>query len=116
MSVARCLALLLAFVALPAAAQVNPFGPTAREFATADRERMYRSMIVVLESGEVGRIADWTSDDGTFGGTSELVRSFERDGMRCGEVRHVFAGSSSGRSRFDVPACDVPGEGWKFAF
>jgi hypothetical protein len=111
-----CLAVLGAFVALPAVAQLNPFANDARRFATSDRARMYRSMRTVLESGRVGETAAWTSADGSFGGVSELHRTYRRDDLRCGELRHRFVGAAGDAGIYEVKACDVPGEGWKFAF
>lgn len=105
-----------ALAAAPAAAQINPFANRAREFESADRERMYGSMRTVLESQEVGERAAWTSNDGSFGGVSELQRTYSRDGMRCGALRHRFVGAAGDAGIFDVEACEVPGEGWKFAF
>ncbi|NBB69076.1 MAG: hypothetical protein GVY33_01945 [Alphaproteobacteria bacterium] len=111
-----CLAVLGAVAALPAAAQLNPFANRPRQFSTADRARMYRSMRTVLESGEVGETAAWTSADGSFGGVSELERTYRRDELRCGELRHRFVGAAGDAGVYQVKACDVPGEGWKFAF
>ena len=110
------LAAVAALLATPVAAQINPFANRAREFESADRKRMYGSMRTVLESQEVGEQAAWTSTDGSFGGVSELQRTYTRDGMRCGALRHRFVGAAGDAGIFDVEACDVPGEGWKFAF
>jgi hypothetical protein len=111
-----CLGLLTLAPLAPAAAQINPFGERARPFAEADRRRMYAAMRTVLESGRVGETAAWTATDGTFGGVAELRRVYERDGMRCGELRHRFVGATAAAGVYDVRACEVPGEGWKFAF
>ncbi len=119
----------LAFVAIafllasaPTLAQINPFGNNPQRFADADRQLMYGAMIEVLESQEVGTTADWASTDGSFGGVAELTEVYSQDGMRCGELRHVFEDLVDGDavrpdvSRIDVRGCEVPGEGWKFAF
>ena len=110
------LAGMAAVVAAPAAAQINPFGNNPEQFTREDRRRMYATMRAVLESRRVGEEAAWTSADGTYGGVSELRRVYERDGMRCGELRHRFVGRAGRAGTYDVEACDVPGEGWKFAF
>lgn len=111
-----CLVALALVAAAPAAAQINPFRGSARRMAAADRRRMYGSMRTVLASQEVGETAAWTSEDGTYGGVSELRRTYRRDGMRCGELRHRFVGAVGDAAYYDVRACEVPGEGWKFAF
>lgn len=111
-----CLAVLGAVAALPAAGQINPFANDPRRFSKDDRMRMYRSMRTVLESGRVGETAAWTSVDGSFGGVSELVRTYRRDELACGELRHRFVGAAGDAGVWEVKACDVPGEGWKFAF
>ncbi len=100
----------------PAGAQINPFPNNPRRLSDADRARMRGSMRAVLASQTVGETASWTSESGAFGGTSELTRTYTRDGMRCGELRHRFEGDDGDISSFDVRACEVPGEGWKFAF
>jgi surface antigen len=110
------LAALGSLVATTAAAQINPFGNNPGAFAREDRRRMFESMRDVLESGGVGETAAWTSEDGTFGGVSELRRTYSRDGMRCGELRHRFVGRAGDAGVYEIQACDVPGEGWKFAF
>lgn len=111
-----CLAALATLVATPLAAQINPFSNNPAHFSQEDRRQMYASMRAVLESQSVGETAAWTSEDGTFGGVSELRRTYTRDGMRCGELRHRFVGRTAEAGTYMVEACDVPGEGWKFAF
>jgi len=111
-----CAAALVLGVAFSATAQINPFQTRPERFTTEDRQRMYQSMREVLESQEVGATSSWESTSGTYGGTSELTRTYSRDGMRCGELSHGFQERGDAIGRFDVQACDVPGEGWKFAF
>lgn len=110
------LAVLATLVATPVAAQINPFANNPANFSREDRRRMYASMRTVLESRSVGETAAWTSEDGTFGGVSELRRTYTRDGMRCGALRHRFVGRAGEAGTYDIEACDVPDEGWKFAF
>ena len=111
-----CLAVLATLIATPVGAQINPFSNNPAAFSREDRRQMFTSMRTVLESQSVGERAAWTSADGTFGGVSELRRTYTRDGMRCGELRHRFLGRAGEAGTYTVDACDVPGEGWKFAF
>ncbi|MFP4125092.1 MAG: hypothetical protein ACLFU0_00380 [Alphaproteobacteria bacterium] len=111
-----CLAVLATLDATPGAAQINPFSNDPGNFSREDRRQMYASMRTVLESQSVGERAAWTSEDETFGGVSQLRRTYRRDDMRCGELRHRFLGRAAAAGTYTVEACDVPGEGWKFAF
>jgi hypothetical protein len=110
------LAVAAALVVMPAAAQINPFSNNPAQFSREDRQRMYGSMRTVLDSQSVGEAAAWTSEDGTFGGVSELQRTYTRDGLRCGTLRHRFLGRAGEAGTYEVEGCEVPGEGWKFAF
>lgn len=109
-------------LALPAAAQINPFPNRPRAFAEADRQRMYRAMIEVLESQNVGEVATWTGESDAIGGTAELRSVYTQDGLVCGELRHRFRDLDTADTInpdvtfYDVRACEVPGEGWRFAF
>lgn len=79
-------------------------------------------MIQVLESHELGMVAEQAGGDGTLGGSSELCGVLIRDGMRCGTLQHRFSdlvaddAIRSDVSGCAVDACEVVGEGWTFAF
>ncbi len=116
------LAAVIGIVSGSTSAQINPFGANPQAFTDADRQRMYGSMTSVLDSQEVGATAEWVSENGAYGGKSELLEVYTQDGMRCGLLRHRFADLVADDAlqpdvtRYDIRGCDVPDEGWRFAF
>lgn len=102
--------------ALPAAggALVDPFGKETYGLNDEAREQLRQAVRQVLESGTVGATADWRDEENDRSGRAELLRTFQRDGMTCGEVEHTFTDGKG--ARYVLPFCQVADGSWKVAF
>ena len=58
--------------------------------------------------------ADWAGKQSGRAGRATLLRVFERGGMPCGEVEHVF--TAGGGNRYVLPFCRTGDGTWKVAF
>jgi surface antigen len=110
-----CAALSLT-VAPPAsgAALNDPFGRDSYRLSEADWELLKQSVRQVLEAQKQGATADWAGKQSGRAGRATLLRVFERDGMPCGEIEHVF--TAGGGNRYVLPFCRTGDGTWKVAF
>jgi surface antigen len=92
----------------------NVFGHSLSELSDSDREALERAQREVLETMKPGTIAVWKDETTGHSGEARLVRSYERNGMPCGEVEHVFR--IPGVSRFTMPLCRASDGTWRVAF
>ncbi len=98
----------------PAAAQViNPFSKDSLELSEEDDALMRDAIRSVLESGTVDTAKSWSNPKTGISGRATLLRVFDKDGARCGEVEHVFTEPRG--SRYVLPFCRVPDGKWKIA-
>jgi surface antigen len=113
---ADILALALVFGAVPAwgGALVDPFGEETYALSDSAREQLRESVRTVLESREAGATASWQDDASGRAGRASLLRTYERDGMQCGEVEHVFTDGKG--ARYVLPFCQMADGTWKVAF
>jgi surface antigen len=110
-----CTALSLAIVPSASGAELNdPFGRDSYGLSEADWELLKRSVRQVLETQKQGATANWAGKQSGRAGRATLLRVFERGGMRCGEVEHVF--TASGGNRYVLPFCRTGDGPWKVAF
>src|SRR5216683_1806864 len=66
------------------------FGRSLAELSAADREAMTRARMEVLEKWQPGAVSAW-SDKGTgHSGEVDLRRTYEMNGMPCGDVEYVL--------------------------
>ncbi|QEX19082.1 hypothetical protein FRZ44_43940 [Hypericibacter terrae] len=113
---ALSLAAMAVAFALPAQAGplVDPFGHTSYNLSEWDWGLLKQSVREVLEGQQVGASIDW--DDPLTGkaGRATLLDVFTRDGMRCGQVEHVF--TKGGGRAYQLPFCETSDGSWKIAF
>src|SRR5262245_28173714 len=81
----------------------TPFARSLAELSPADREAMERARLEVLEKMTPGAVAVWKDDKTGHSGEAHLRRTYEQNGMPCGEVEHVLR--IPRMSRFVVPLC-----------
>jgi hypothetical protein len=98
----------------PAAGLNDPFGRDSYHLSEADWELFKQSVRQVLEAQKQGATADWAGKESGRAGRATLLRVFERDGMPCGEVEHVF--TAGGGRRYVLPFCRAGDGTWKIAF
>ena len=98
----------------PAAGLVDPFGRNSYNLSEKDWELLKQSVRQVLEAQKAGATAVWEDKAAGRAGRASLLRVFEREGMPCGEVEHVF--TAGGGNRYVLPFCRVPDGTWKVAF
>jgi surface antigen len=98
----------------PAAGLNDPFGRESYHLSEADWELLKQSVRQVLEAQKQGATADWVGKQSGRAGRATLLRAFEREGMPCGEVEHVF--TAGGGNRYVLPFCRVSDGTWKIAF
>ena len=108
---------LFAFVAVDAMAQhTNPFGQRGAETLPAEDFEMLKSELGgLLDSGNSGQVAAWSSEVTGNYGTLELEFSFERNALHCHRVTHVIKFSKeSDPRRFTFSYCRDPSDDrWK---
>ena len=98
----------------PAAGLNDPFGRDSYNLSEADWELFKQTVRHVLEAQKPGATADWAGKESGRAGRATLLRVFERDGMPCGEVEHVF--TAGGGRRYVLPFCRAGDGTWKIAF
>jgi surface antigen len=101
---------------LPASggALVDPFGEDVYPLSDAAREQLRAAVRTVLESHTAGTTADWRDEASGRAGRATLLDAYEREGMPCGEVEHVYTDGKG--SRYVLPFCQVSDGTWKVAF
>jgi hypothetical protein len=95
-----------------AAAYQDFFGRQWR-LTAKDLQLFQMSLREVLKAGLPGASASWEDRDTNEGGRASILRIYERNGMTCAEVEHIF--TSGNRYRYVLPFCLKDGE-WKMAF
>jgi surface antigen len=98
----------------PAAGLNDPFGRESYHLSESDWELLKQSVRQVLEAQKQGATADWAGKQSGRAGRATLLRVFERGGIPCGEVEHVF--TAGGGNRYVLPFCRAGDGTWKIAF
>ncbi len=102
-------------VAPPLSAQlVSPFGRDSVGISQEDWTLMMNAMGAVLAEYKVGATHAWKSPTTGRAGEWVLMRTFERDGMKCAQLSHHFTAGSG--FDYTAPMCRVPDGTWKLAF
>jgi hypothetical protein len=78
-----------------------------------DMQLFQMTLREVLRAGMPGASASWEDRETNEGGRASILRMYERNGMMCAEVEHIF--TSRNRYRYVLPFCRKNGE-WKMAF
>lgn len=114
-ALALCAALSFAPASSAFGAGLNdPFGRDVYKLDEADWELLKQSVRQVLEAQKQGAAATWAGKQSGRAGRATLLRVFERGGMPCGEVEHVF--TAGGGNRYVLPFCRTGDGSWKVAF
>lgn len=92
----------------------SPFVRTLAELSTADREALPRAEREVLETMKPGAVSVWKDEKTGHSGEARLLRTYEQNGMACGEVQHVL--KLRRESRLVMPLCRVSDGTWRLAF
>ena len=85
---------LIAFVALlPTAVQAKgtfSLGRSLSELSESDSEAMRRARIEVLEKMQPGSVSIWSDNNTGHSGGVQLRRTYEKNGMTCGDLEFVL--------------------------
>lgn len=81
----------------------------------ADWDKMKASVRAVLDKYEAGSSQSWKSDVTDRAGMAFLAETFEKNGLKCGQVTHQFTAGQGGRT-YSAPICQVADGSWKLAF
>ena len=84
------------------------------ELSAVDREAMERARSDVLEKMKPGEVSTWKDERTGHSGEARLLRTYEQNGMSCGEVEHVLRIRQV--SRFVMPFCRTGEGAWRLAF
>ena len=109
---------LVAFLALMsplamAGALVNPFDSSGTGLNKEETELMRGALKSVLDAKKAGATADWKAPSGRAGRATALD-VFEKNGMPCANVEHVF--TAGGGTTYRLPFCQAADGTWKIAF
>ena len=67
-----------------------------------------------MDGAPVGTVNRWENPSTGAYGTVELVRIYERDGLPCRELYHVFYTETRGTNDFSSSICLFTDGSWKF--
>ena len=99
----------------PLSAQLNsPFARDSVGISEQDWTLMTNARNAVLQEYRVGATREWMSPTSGRVGTWVLMRTYQRDGMRCAQLTHEF--TTGPGYDYTVPVCQVPDGSWKLAF
>lgn len=111
---ATILALLLMPLPTLAGALINPFDASGNGLSKEDSELMKGALASVLDAKKAGATAEWKSPSSEFAGRATALDLFEKNGMPCANVEHVF--TAGGGSTYRLPFCQIADGTWKIAF
>ena len=108
-------AILIVAIAVPATAQINPFGRYQR--LTEEDMRLIESASAKLytsDSPKVGSAERWSNPSSGNAGTVTLSQIFEKDGMPCRKLRHsIMVSGEKEPAIFIFDRCRVASGEWK---
>ena len=90
------------------------FGGAARGLSTSDITLLNQAVRTALEAQEQGAYAVWEGRESGQSGRASVLRVFDRNGMKCAEVEHVF--TTGNPNRYVVPYCRIASGEWRIAF
>jgi surface antigen len=105
----------LALAGPPAMAEglINPFDSSSVGLNKEESELMRGALKSVLDAKKAGATAEWQSPNGRAGRATALD-VFEKNGMPCANVEHVF--TAGGGTTYRLPFCAAADGTWKIAF
>jgi hypothetical protein len=95
-----------------AAVFVDLFGRD-RRLNEKDLKLLQASLLQVLEARSPGAWTTWEDIETGEAGRASVLRLYERNGMPCAEVEHLFTARNP--YRYVLPFCRKDGQ-WKMAF
>lgn len=95
------------------AAVLSEFFGRDRRLNEKDLGLLQDSIRRVLDQPMPGASAEWHDEETGEAGRVSVLRVYERDGMPCAEVEHLFTGRNP--FRYVLPYCRQAGQ-WKMAF
>src|SRR5688572_14725720 len=84
---------------------INPFDSSGISLSKEDSELMRGALRSVLDAKQAGATADWKSSSGELAGRATSLDVFQRNGMSCANVEHVF--TAGGGSTYRLPFCQI---------
>lgn len=93
---------------------INPFDSSGISLSKEDGDLMRGALRSVLDAKQAGAAADWKSSSSGLAGRATSLDVFERNGMSCANVEHVF--TAGGGSTYRLPFCQTADGMWKIAF
>ena len=96
--------LLLAALAVPAAAQINPFGDTLN-LTAEDLEIMRKAVRSDLSDQPAGTSTDWSNPKSGNAGTITVNRYFESEGRECRELEYMVTPKDGFEQRYFLSGC-----------
>ncbi len=93
---------------------INPFDSSGISLSKEDSDLMRGALRSVLDARKAGATADWKSSSSGLAGRATSLDVFERNGMSCANVEHVF--TAGGGSTYRLPFCRTSDGTWKIAF
>jgi len=90
------------------------FGGAARGLNASDIALLNQAVRMALEAQAQGAYAVWEGRESGQSGRASVLRVFDRNGMKCAEVEHVF--TTGNPNRYVVPYCRIASGEWRIAF
>jgi surface antigen len=109
----------MAAVPPPAKAQlIMPLDDDSITLNAEEKQQMRQAMRDVLESGKAGTEKRWNNSTTKRVGVAKLLRSFEKQGSKCGQVQHTLMAPEKGdrNTSYSMPFCKQKDGTWKIAF
>jgi surface antigen len=113
------LAALTGAMAVPAQAQlVSPFSKEQMALNDEELQQMREALRSVLESGTPGTEKRWNNTTTKRVGIAKLLRSFQKQGAKCGQVQHTLISpqKEDRNMTYTMPFCKQADGTWKIAF
>jgi surface antigen len=97
---------------------IMPFDDDSITLNAEEKEQMRQAMRAVLESGTAGTEKRWNNPTTKRVGVAKLVRTFQKQGNKCGQVQHTLTSPEKAdrNTSMSVPFCKQKDGTWKIAF
>jgi surface antigen len=97
---------------------IMPFDDDSVTLNAEEKEQMRQAMRSVLESGTAGTEKRWNNPTTKRVGVAKLLRTFEKQGTKCGQVQHTLMAPEKAdrNTSMSVPFCKQKDGTWKIAF
>lgn len=109
--------IMVAGLAAPAGAQINPFGPTSGDNLTADDRRLAEEAsrkVYQAQAPSIGTTQSWSNSASGNSGTITLVKIHDYRGMPCRTLEHrVRINERTEPAVFRIDRCRTQAGEWK---